>query len=204
LTDSEELAGVVLSREPAGERFLRIHIFDQTSGLRVALFPRHLKKAAKAPPPDLFDDIQCLLHQQPSANSIPFVRDFEKIHTFRNLATQPSLFLTAGEMARFYLTNGSHLLDPAPQLKLLRTSLEALGRASVPKVVLIKLYFCFARNEGLPVRESWLAGLPEDRGESALLILKQHVDQIRVEPERINQILLSIQMWMNAETELQV
>jgi len=107
-------------------------------------------------------------------------------------------------MARFYLTNGSHLLDPAPQLKLLRTSLEALGRASVPKVVLIKLYFCFARNEGLPVRESWLAGLPEDRGESALLILKQHVDQIRVEPERINQILLSIQMWMNAETELQV
>ena len=204
MTDSEELSGVVLSREPAGERFLRIRIFDQTSGVRVALFRRPIEKAIKAPPPDLFDDIQCLLHHQPSVNSIPFVRDFEKVHTFRELAVHPPFFLTAGEMARFYLTNGSHLLDPAPQLKLLRTSLEALGRASVPKVVLIKLYFCFARNEGLPVRESWLAGLPEDSVASALLILKQHVDQVRVDPERINQILLSIQNWMNGETELHV
>ena len=204
MTSSEELSGVILSRDPAGERFFRIRLFDQTTGLRAVLFSSPDKRSSKAPPPDLFDDIQCLVNSKQSEQSIPFARDFEKVHSHRELTAHPAHFLAAGEIARFYLANGSHLLDPAPQLKLLRTSLASLIRASFSKVVLIKLYFCFARNEGLPVRESWLTGLPNDLREAALQVLRTPVKDVAIEMERIHELLHSLQLWMNSETELQV
>ena len=77
-------------------------------------------------------------------------------------------------------------------------------RASFPKVVLLKLYFCFTRNEGLPVRESWLSGLSGDLREDAREVLQRPVKEVRVEKERIQDLLHSLQIWMNTETELQV
>jgi hypothetical protein len=204
LTASEELSGVVLSRDSTGERFFRVRMFDQTSGLRAVLFSSPGKRSSKHPPPDLFDDIICLTNPKQSDQSIPFARDFERVHSYRELTVQPAHFLTAGEIACFYLSNGSHLLDPAPQLALLRTSLGSLMRASFPKVVLLKLYFCFARNEGLPVRESWLSGLPVDSREDAREVLQRPVKEVGVEKERIQDLLHSLQIWMNTETELQV
>jgi hypothetical protein len=179
-------------------------MFDQTSGLRAVLFSSPGKKSSKLPPPDLFDDIQCLTHPKQSEQSIPFARDFERVHSYRELTAHPAHFLTAGKIACFYLLNGSHLLDPAPQLTLLRTSLGSLMRASFPKVVLLKLYFCFTRNEGLPVRESWLSGLSGDLREEAREVLQRPVKEVGVEKERIQDLLHSLQIWMNTETELQV
>ena len=204
MTASEELSGVVLSRETTGERFFRIQMFDQTSGLRAVLFSSPGKRSSKLPPPDLFDDIMCLTNPKQSEQSIPFARDFERVHSYRELTALPAHFLTAGEIARFYLANGSHLLDPAPQLKLLRTSLGSLIRATFSKVVLLKLFFCFARNEGLPVRESWLAGLGSDLRENAREVLQCPVKEVVVEKERVEDLLHTLQIWMNTETELQV
>ena len=127
----KELSGIVLSRDPAGDRFLRICIFDQTTGLTTALFSLRGRTSTIPSFPDLFDDIECILKPTKTDSSIPFVRDFQKLHSYRELANKPKVFFIASEIARFFVRNGAHLLDPAPHLKLLRLSLGSFCRAQL-------------------------------------------------------------------------
>ncbi len=204
MADSRELSGIVLSREPAGDRFLRVRIFDHLTGLSAALFPHAGKRSQNANPPDLFDRVDCVLKPTSSDSSIPFVAEFHRVHSCRELASNPQAFITASEIARFYLFNGAHLIDPSPHFRTLCSSLDSFQRAKVPKVVLFKLYYCFARDEGLPVRESWLADLPVNFANEICTVLKSPVDGMIIEKSKINEILESLKMWMNAETELRV
>ena len=197
-----ELTGIVLSTEPAGDRFLCARIFDENNGLRSAHFPASLKKMAKLVPPDLFDDLECRLNPNRSPSSIPFVAEYRKVRSFRELARNPNLFLSASKVARFYLQNGSHLLEPAPRLKLLRTALNSFAKARDPKAVLLKLYFCFARDEGLPVRESWFNLLPEILASEARKTLSEPVNRSVSKEHFLDELINSIRLWMNSETEL--
>ena len=199
-----ELSGVALSSDPAGDRFVRIRIFDQALGLSAALFRLPGKRSCQSAPPDLFDDLECQLNPFRSGSSIPFVTEYQKARSYRELARNPAHFLSASEIARFYLNNGSHLLDPRPRLELLRTALDSFSRSLVPKVVLLKLYFRFARDEGLPVRESWLSYLPKVLAEETRRTLSRPVSEIGLDANRIEELVESIKLWMNSETELRV
>ena len=183
---------------------MRIKIFDQSSGLCSSLFPMPGKRNKKSGLPDFFDEVECRLNPSRSNNSSLFVTEFHKINSFRSLAANPAVFMTASEIASFYLKNGSHLLDAQVQLELLRTSLHSFARAFEPKVVLIKLYFCFAKNEGLPVKESWRDSLSANLSRFTNQALSLPVDQAEITAGQCNKILESLKNWMNAETELQV
>jgi len=204
LSDSKELSGVVLSSDPAGGRYLRIRIFDRVTGLKAVLFPLSGKRGSQPNPPDLFDDVECFLRPVKSESAIPFVADFQILRSYREFTINPLTFLTASQIARFYLQNGDHLLEPAPRLKLLRSSLGSFSRAKMPGVVLLKLLYCFSRDEGLPVKESWLCGLPNGLLNQTVAILKAPVSEIKVELSELSEVLERLKLWINAETELRV
>ena len=204
MSDSKELSGVVLSRDPAGGRYLRIRIFDRVTGLKAVLFPLSGKRGSQPNPPDLFDDVECFLRPVKSESAIPFVADFQILRSYREFTINPLTFLTASQIARFYLQNGDHLLEPAPRLKLLRSSLGSFSRAKMPGVVLLKLLYCFSRDEGLPVKESWLCGLPNGLLNQTVAILKAPVSEIKVELSELSEVLERLKLWINAETELRV
>lgn len=199
-----ELSGIVLSSFPAGDRFVRIRIFDQKSGLRDVLFSLPGKRRDKVSPPDLFDDLECKLSPRNAESSIPFASEFQIMKSYRELALDAGRFLSASEIARFYLNNGSHLLETVPRLTLLRSALDSFSRSVVPKAVVLKLYFTFARDEGLPVRESWLASLPTDLSQLAKRALSLPVHEIKEGNLSLIQIVDSLKLWMNEETELLV
>ena len=66
------------------------------------------------------------------------------------------------------------------------------------------LYFCFARDAGLPVRESWLSYLPQVLAEETRRALSRPVSEEGLVANRIEELVESIKLWMNAETELRV
>ena len=199
-----QLNGFVLSRNPTGENFLRLSIFDRTLGLSVALFRQVGKRAKTFPLPDLFDEIECTLGEIRKQGSMPFISEYRMIHSYREIAQKPTVFLAASEIGKFYLRNGTHLLDPGPQFQLLRRALESFSRAIIPNVVLFKLYYCFSRDEGLPVRQSWLSGLSKELYQDAQACLSQPVNQIHTDPSQIGLLLESLKVWMNEETELRI
>ena len=179
LADTNELSGIVLSRDPAGERFLRIRIFDQVLGLKAALFSLPGKSTQKSIPPDLFDDVNCLLNPNHTQLSIPFVTDFQRVFSYRALAIDPLIFLTASQIAGFILSMETTFLNQLPFKivvhRLIHFSGHRFPSCSAEAVVL------FCEDEGLPVRESWLAGLPRRLSLHAQEVLGLPVDRAMIE-----------------------
>ena len=198
----EEVAGFVLNYETAGERHRRGYIFGPI-GLSLCLF-REQKSLKTGCLPDFFDEVECQLKLSNSSNGLPFVADFKIIATNRELCLDPSSFFTASKIARFYLDNGAHLLDPSPHYSLLKRAILSLPYAGSKNLVLLKIYFEFSRKEGLPVRESWLRDLPSDCRRLAESWLSLPVKDVSTDEELLNDILDSLRNWMNGETELQV
>ena len=64
--------------------------------------------------------MECQLKLSNSSNGLPFVGDFKIIASNRELCFDPNSFFAASKIARFYLDNGAHLLDPIPHYTLLK------------------------------------------------------------------------------------
>ena len=197
-----EVSGVVLNQEQAGESHRRVYLFHE-NGLTAFLF-RYMRHGSFARLPDFLDEVECLLNPPKSGAGLSFVREFKVLSSQRELARNAESFLAASQLARFYLDNGAHLLDPAPHFCLLKKGMDAIPRAGNPNLVLLKVYFEFSRMEGLPVRESWLHSLgTEDRTKAEALLFRP-VHEFTVVADELISLLTSLKTWMNGETELRV
>lgn len=201
-TSEQEVAGLVLNYEQAGEQHRRVYIFG-LQGLSLCLF-REQKSLKFIQLPDFLDELVCQLRPSQSTTGLPFVKEYKIVSSNRELSRDAHSFLTVSRIARFYLDNGSHLLDPAPHYLLLQKAIRSTVHASSKNLVLLKVYFEFARKEGLPVREAWLGSLPKDQARVAETWLSLPIKDAQVEQGVLMFLLDSLKNWMNGETELQV
>ena len=199
-TIAHSLEGIALSRAEAGENHLRINIFSGTEGLQAVLFRKDRKNRANDAP-DLFDEIELSLTPARSTG-LPFVRECRVIAQRRELAHDHKRFQVASDLARLFLENGQHLLEPKPFADLLNFALLALCKGGNPQVIYFKALFVFAQREGLPVKESWLSGLTKDEQTHVRSILRQPVESQEKELSSLCMLMDSLRAWLNAETEL--
>jgi len=195
-----EVSGVVLNQEQAGENHRRVYLFSE-AGLSPFLF-RQIRRGPFSQLPDFLDEVACLLSPPKGGAGLSFVREFKVLSSPRELARNAESFLVASQMARFYLDNGAHLLDPAPHFSLLKKGIDAIPHAGNPSLVLLKVYFEFSRKEGLPVRESWLHSLGAKDRTQAEALLSQPVRTLTMPADELMDLLTSLKTWMNGETEL--
>jgi hypothetical protein len=71
-----------------------------------------------------------------------------------------------------------------------------------PPTVLVKTLFLFAREEGLPVKESWFSGLTAEFAKVAHAILRLPVKETSSLNQQAPLLLESLCHWLRAETEL--
>jgi len=197
-----EVSGVVLNQEQAGESHRRVYLFSE-AGLTPFLF-RQIRSGPFSRLPDFLDEVECLLSPPKGGGGLSFVREFKVLSSARELAKNAQSFLAASQLARFYLDNGAHLLDPVPHFRLLKKGIDAIPHAGNPSVVLLKVYFEFSRKEGLPVRESWLRSLSEEDRAQTEALLSRPVRELTLPADELMGLLTSLKTWMNAETELKV
>ena len=199
-TIAHSLEGIALSRVEAGENHLRISVFSETLGLQTVLFRKDRRNRANDLP-DLFDEIELSL-APPRSSGFRFVREYRVIAKKRELAHDHRRFQVASDLALLFLENGQHLLEPKPFSDLLRSALSALCKGGNPQVVYFKALFLFAREEGLPVKESWLSDLAKDERTRVRTILRRPVDSQEEELSTLCILVDSLRLWLNAETEL--
>ena len=194
-----EIRGTVLNQEETGENFVRLHLFGE-AGLRLCLL-RKIRKLSAVSPPDLFDEVEITL-QAPKNHGLPFIKEHQVIEKRMSLAFDRECFDAAGSLARFYIQNGEHLLEPLYFFQILQNALRCLIDKGHPSTVLLKSLYLFAREEGLPVKESWFAGLSPQTALLAQNVLKLTVKESKLYSEQVPQILESLRQWLSAETEL--
>jgi len=198
---SGKLEGIVLQITPTGDLHSRIALFTAEYGLQSVLL-RKSKKTGLSAHPDLFDDLECTLKVPTSGSGLPFVREWIVVQKRFFLAQDHRIFQTAGEIARLFLANGNHLLEPEPLYQLLLKSLGSL-KSGKTCLVHIKTLFVFAQSEGLPVTQAWLPELCPESLKKAQVILSTKLADFTEVPDGSDLILKSLRNWLNAETELQ-
>ena len=196
------LQGVVLSREESGEGSLRIRVFSSDEGL-VLVYKRLASKRASGSLPDLFDEVELRLSRpRTGSDSVSFVSEWRLLTRRPELARGQSRLETASALSLLYQRNGAHLAEPAPAAKLLADALDSLVAGYSPVAVYLKAIYRFARVEGYPVKEAWWQSLPLDRKQNAAETLNVPLRALVQEECATEEILESLRLWLNAETEL--
>lgn len=196
----EELSGIVLQTTATGDKHSRISLFSKQFGLQSILFRKSGKRTLGAQP-DLFDDLECTLSYASIGSGMPFIREWNVLRKRNFLAQDHKVFFAAAEISRLFLNNGSHILEPQPLFALLLKSLDAMEHGS-PQAVRIKTLFVFAQQEGLPVKQAWLPELDIGLRKQAEVILGSRLSELKELPSRVDEILKSLTLWLNSETEL--
>lgn len=200
MSDPElEIRGILLNQEDTGENFSRLIVFT-SHGLRRCLL-RKVRKLSSVSPPDLFDEVEITL-QIPRNQGLPFIKEHQVLEKRMSLAFDRSRFESACFLARFYIDNGEHLLDSSGFYRILQNALDALVDEGFPPTVLVKFLFLFAREEGLPVKESWLSGLPVESARQAIYVLNQPVKESGNLNKYVPQLFESLCQWLRSDTEL--
>ena len=196
------LQGVVLSREESGEGSLRIRVFSSDEGL-VLVYKRLASKRASGSLPDLFDEVELRLSRpRTGSDSVSFVSEWRPLTRRPELARGQSRLETASALSLLYQRNGAHLTEPAPAAKLLADALDSLVAGYSPVAVYLKALYRFARVEGFPVKEAWWQSLSLVQKQNAAEILNIPLRDLVQENYATEEILESLKLWLNAETEL--
>jgi hypothetical protein len=196
------LQGVVLSREESGEGSLRIRVFSSDEGL-VLVYKRLASKRASGSLPDLFDEVELRLSRpRTGSDSVSFVSEWRPLTRRPELARGQSRLGTASALSLLYQRNGAHLAEPAPAAKLLADALDSLVAGYSPVAVYLKALYRFARVEGFPVKEAWWQSLSLVQKQNAAEILNVPLRDLVQEKYATEEILESLKLWLNAETEL--
>ena len=196
------LRGIVLSRDESGDGSLRMRVFSSGEGL-VLVFKRLPSKRASGSLPDLFDEVELrLTRPRVGSDSVSFVSEWRSLTRRPELARERSRLETASALSLLYQKNGAHLAEPAPAAKLLANALDSLTEGYSPHAVYLKALYRFARLEGYPVKEDWWQSLPIEQRQNAAETLNVPLRELVKEGCAIAEILESLRLWLNAETEL--
>lgn len=192
------MIGQILALEPSGERFTKVHFFSAEEGLGIGLL-RKSRKINQLITPDLFD-LADLHWDPPKGAGARFISDYRLIQRRENLARHFDSFQAAARLCRLFLENGRHWLQPEGPAERLAKAFD-LWEAGYPgHVVYLKALFLLLEDEGLPIREEWLAGLsPGDRSHTKAILVAEW-EKIRVDStlRPTTNLIESLENWATA------
>ena len=192
------LRGVLLNSENTGENFSRLSIFSK-KGLQLCLLRKTRGKNATSHP-GFLDEVEITLNPSKSGG-IPFVKEYIIVHKRIDLGVRRETFESAGILARFYLLNGEHLLEPKLFHEILSKALISFSSGGNPSIILFKALFLFASKEGVAVKESWLHSQERETHLLITSILQTPVKDAGKLSPQVSKILDSLLKWFQTETE---
>src|SRR4051812_42059459 len=142
----------VLVKRPPAEAFQSFTLFSAEHGSLLVLQRIAKKSAGASIALDLFDEASLLLESSNEGRTW-FVKETRLIHRATGIGRSYDALRCASAFAAIVARNPVHE-DERPQVAaLLRTAFGAFETAARPDIVFFKSLYCFARDEGYPVKE---------------------------------------------------
>ena len=151
----------VLLKRPPADAFQSFTVFSLEHGTLTILQRVAKKSAATVIALDLFDEASLLLESSNQGRTW-FVKEVRLLTRPSGIAKNYEALQLASEFTALLARNPVHEDSRAPVAALLRTALATFATGARPDVVFFKSLYCFARDEGYPVKQQWLAALPKD------------------------------------------
>jgi hypothetical protein len=152
---------------------------------------------------DLFDQASLVLESSNQGRTW-FVREARLITRHAAIGRSYAALQGASALVRLVARNAVSPDGRAAVAALLRTALASFGTAERPDVVSFKSLYCFARDEGYPVKQAWLAGLPAaDRATAALILNRPLAEQTNA-PAEVAALQRRLEDYLRGDTEILV
>ena len=167
----------VLLKRPPAEKFQVYTLFAAGQGLLTVLQRLATKPNPATPALDLFDDTAITLHSGNQGNTW-FVHEAQIQVRRAGIARSYETLLRASAIASLIVRNPLSPESRPAVAHRLRQSLDALAAGHPPDLVYLKMLYAFARDEGYPVQQQWLAELAPALREPATLLLHTPLAQL--------------------------
>jgi hypothetical protein len=193
------LRGILLTREPSGERFLKLALLDAARGLAWCLLRTPTKSSATTP--DLFDIAEALhdARATPDADGPLFISEYRVLRRFPGIGASYARLAAASRFAKCLARNPPPP-DSAPETFALgERAFAAFDARPRPDVTLFKSLWRLARDGGWPAREHWLAHLTLRERECAETILRQPLDAQTTSESYVARLLAHLEEWLVRE-----
>jgi recombinational DNA repair protein (RecF pathway) len=190
---------ILLTRRDSGEHGLLLTFLSPQHGLLSAF--KRTSSRGRQPLPDLFDEAAVTLEKAP-AGDLWFVSEY-LIRTRRpGIGAQYHSLLYA---CRYALLLSHHLFE-AEEAPLwsdqLRQALDAWESGARPEATYFKTLYLFARHQGIPVKEEWLASKSERDAGQALSVLRQPLAGQTVPPAVVEQLIADFESYLQNRHEV--
>jgi len=207
------LQAMLLARQPTGsDSFEQVTLFSEAEGLlhglvrrsRATATPARRRPVARGQTGlDLFDEAEFWLESSNQGRTW-FVKEHRLVTRRTGIGRTYETLKAAAAVAALVRVNPVPADSLAPVAALLRQSLAALDQGARPDLVWFKALFCFARDEGLPVKQQWWQQLPAARKEAAAGILNQPIGGQDPAAPAVAQLTRHLEDWLRAETEIRL
>lgn len=195
---------IILLKRPDADAFQTFTAFSPDHGsLRI------LRRLPKKPSPshvalDLFDEVSFLLEGAPQGDAW-FVKEARLLARHGDIGRNYDTLVLASAFAALVTRNPVPGESRAAVHALLRTAFSAFASSAQPEIVYLKSLYCFARDEGYPVKQQWLASLPADLRAAASHLLRTPLAELEKSalPDHTAQaLLLRFEAYLRGQTEI--
>ena len=191
----------VLSKRPPADTFQTFNVFSSEHGALLILKRLGKKSGGAAVALDLFDEASLLLESSNQGRTW-FVKETRLVTRHPDLGRSYETLVAASALASLVARNPVPEESRVAVASLLRTALAALAAGARPDIVYLKSLYCFARDEGYPLKQQWFPLLPAaDRATVAPLLNRPLSDQT-APPAVVHALQRDLENYLRGHTDI--
>ena len=193
--------GFVLLKRPPADTFQTLTVFSAEHGALVILQRVAKKSAGTAIALDLFDEASLLLESSNQGRTW-FVKEAMLITRHAELGRSYETLFAASALASLVARNHVHEESRTGVATLLRIALAALAGGARPDIVYFKSLYCFARDEGYPLKQQWFPTLPTADRETVALLLNRPLAEQTALAATVLRLQHGLEHYVRGNTEI--
>ncbi len=195
-----QVSGIILKREPSGEKFERLYLLAGERGL-VPLLMRRPGAKRSFSLPDIFDQVELLVDHKPGSD-FSFVREARILRKRTVLGTSYPALARASEFALILHRNLPREVPAEAIYELFETALDAWERGLQPDIVFFKSLYLFARGEGYPILQEWLNQLSDPGRREAKSLVNLPVQDQTLDPKQVKAWIVKLKHYIAHHTDI--
>lgn len=191
----------VLSKRPPADSFQTFTAFSAEHGALLVLQRVAKKSASTAVTLDLFDEASLLLESSNQGRTW-FVQETRLVTRHADLGRSYETLVAASTLATLVARNPVHEESRPAVATLLRTAFAVLATGARPDIVYFKSLFCFARDEGYPLKQQWFPLLPDDERAAVAPLLNRPLSAQTAAPATVLHLQRLLENYLRGHTEI--
>jgi hypothetical protein len=200
----------VLLKRPPTDAFQGLQVFSAEHG-SLLVHQRLPKSGAKSAAPskasagrvtlDLFDEVSLRLESS-NQGATWFVTEARLITRHAEIGRSYATLRDASALAALVARNPVHEDSRDAVAALLRTAFASFAAGSRPDYVWFKSLYCFARDEGYPVKQQWFPTLPSEDRDAVATLLNRPLAEQTATPEAVARLQRRLEEYLTGHTEI--